>query len=144
MVAKNKGGDSVMSVMNTKTLGISINCQPKDVYEYITNPENLSEWATTFSFSVKKSERGEWIVETPEGEMKIKYVEKNEFGVADHYVVTPQGQKIYNPMRVFPNNTGCEVIFTIFQVSGMSDVKFLEDAKMVERDLKSLKNVMEA
>lgn len=143
MDIKSKGGDLLMSVMNAKTLGISINCQPKDVYEYITNPENLSEWATTFSFSVKKSELGEWIVETPEGEMKIEYVEKNEFGVADHYVITPQGKKIYNPMRVFPNSTGCEVIFTIFQVSGMSDVKFLEDAKLVERDLKSLKDVME-
>ncbi|WP_332633061.1 hypothetical protein [Halalkalibacter flavus] len=132
-----------MSVMIAKTLGISIKCQPKDVYEYITNPKNLSEWATTFSFSVKKSESGEWIVETPEGEMKIKYVEKNKFGVADHYIITPQGQEIYNPMRVFPNNIGCEVIFTLFQVSGMSDVKFLEDAELVERDLKNLKNVME-
>jgi hypothetical protein len=132
-----------MLVMNAKNLGISIKCQPKYVYEYITNPENLSEWAKTFSFSVKKSESGEWIVETPEGEMKIKYVEKNEFGVADHYITTPQGQEIYNPMRVFPNSFGCEVIFTLFQISGISDVKFLEDAELVERDLESLKNVME-
>jgi hypothetical protein len=129
--------------MKAKTMGISIECQPKDVYEYITNPGNLSEWAKTFSFSVKKSESGEWIVETPEGEMKIKYVEKNDFGVADHYIITPQGQEIYNPMRVFPNSIGCEVIFTLFQVSGMSDAKFLEDAELVERDLKSLKYVME-
>jgi hypothetical protein len=132
-----------MSIMNGKTLAVSIDRKPKEVYEYITNPENLSEWAKTFSYLVKKSESGEWIVETPEGEMKIKYVEKNEFGVADHYIITPQGQEIYNPMRVFPNSTGCEVIFTIFQASGMSDVKFLEDAELVERDLKSLKDVME-
>jgi hypothetical protein len=132
-----------MSIINAKTLAVSIERQPKEVYEYITNPEYLSEWATTFSHSVRKSESGEWIVETTEGQMKIKYVEKNEFGVADHYIITPQGQEIYNPMRVFPNSFGCEVIFTLFQVSGMSDEKFSEDACLVEKDLRTLKNVLE-
>lgn len=132
-----------MSVMNAKTLGISIICQPYEVFEYITNPENLSEWATAFTFSVKRSDSGEWNVDTPDGEMTIKYVEKNEFGVADHYVITPQGQKVYNPMRVLANGTGCEVTFTIFQVDGMSDAQFLEDMKLVERDLVNLKKVME-
>jgi uncharacterized protein YndB with AHSA1/START domain len=51
-----------MSIMNAKTLAVTINRQPKEVYEYITNPEYLSEWATTFSHSVSQSESGEWVV----------------------------------------------------------------------------------
>lgn len=132
-----------MSIMNAKTLTVSIKRQPKEVYEYITNPEFLSEWATTFSHSVKKSKGGEWIVETSEGQMKIKYVDKNQFGVADHYIITPQGQEIFNPMRVFPNNFGCEVIFTLFQIPGMSNEDFSKDAGLVEKDLRTLKNVLE-
>ncbi|MFD6441346.1 hypothetical protein ACFWDG_16360 [Peribacillus sp. NPDC060186] len=81
-----------MSVMNSKTLSVSIERQPNEVYEYISNPENLSEWATTFFHSIRKTESDEWIVESPDGSTKIKYVEKNEFGVADHYIITPQGQ----------------------------------------------------
>ncbi len=132
-----------MSVMNAKTLSVSIERNPQEVYEYITKPEHLSEWAATFSHSMRQSESGEWIVETPEGQMKIVYVEKNKFGVADHYVTTPQGQEIYNPMRVIPNSSGCEVFFTLFQVTGMSDEKFSEDAGLVKKDLKTLKNLLE-
>jgi hypothetical protein len=63
--------------------------------------------------------------------------------VADHYIITPQGKKIYNPMRVFSNSFGCEVVFTLFQVSGMSDEKFSKDASLVEKDLRTLKDVLE-
>lgn len=46
-------------------------------------------------------------------------------------------------MRAVPNGSGSEVIFTLFRLPDMSDAKFAEDAGMVERDLKTLKCVME-
>jgi hypothetical protein len=46
-------------------------------------------------------------------------------------------------MRVIPNGSGCEVIFTVFQQANMSDEKFSEDANLVEKDLRSLKHVLE-
>ncbi|MFC4766349.1 SRPBCC family protein [Effusibacillus consociatus] len=129
-------------VANSKTLGVSIECPPEKVYEFISDPENLPKWATAFCKSVTKSD-GEWIVETPDGPMKIRFVERNKFGALDHYVSPMPGQEILNPMRVIPNGSGSEVIFTLFQLPGMSDDKYLEDAGLVERDLRTLKNVLE-
>jgi len=49
------------------------------------------------------------------GRMKVKIAEKNQFGVLDHDVTLPSGVKVYNPMRVFPNNDGSELVFTLYR-----------------------------
>jgi hypothetical protein len=75
--------------------------------------------------------------------MKIRFVERNDFGVLDHYVSPTPGQEVLNLMRVVPNGTGSEVIFTLFQLPEMSNDRYAEDLGMVERDLKVLKSVLE-
>jgi hypothetical protein len=55
----------------------------------------------------------------------------------------PSGENVYNPMRVFPNNDGSELVFTLYQRPGMSDQMFAEDAEIVRQDLERLKNVLE-
>jgi hypothetical protein len=52
--------------------------------------------------------------------------------------------EIYNAMRVIPNGTGSEVIFTIFQTASMSDEQFSENAAHVQSDLNMLKAAIEA
>ena len=64
--------------------------------------------------------------------------------VLDHVVTLPEGQLVLNPMRVVCNGEGSEVMFTLFQLGGMSDGQFAKDAKMVEADLQTLKAVLEA
>ena len=130
------------AVLKSKTLSVSIECPPRDVYRFVSNPENLPKWATAFCRSVSKSE-GEWIVETPDGPMRIKFVGHNGFGVLDHYVNPAPGLEILNPMRVVPNGSGSEVVFTLFQLPNMSDERYAEDVRLVERDLRTLKNILE-
>lgn len=130
------------SVLRSKTLSVSIECPPRRVYEFVSNPENLPKWATAFCRSVRKSESG-WIVETPDDPMRIKFVEQNDFGVLDHHVTVKPDIEILNPMRVIPNGYGSEVIFTLFQLPDMSNEKFAEDAGLVERDLRALKKALE-
>lgn len=73
------------------------------------------------------------------GRVKVKFAEKNKFGGLDHDVTLPSGVKVYNPMRVFPNNNGSELVFTLYRRSDVSDQEFEEDAKAVEKDLRKLK-----
>jgi hypothetical protein len=47
-------------------------------------------------------------------------------------------------MRVVPNGSPVEIIFTLFQCPGTSSEKFAEDAGLVERDLLALKRALEA
>jgi hypothetical protein len=131
------------SVLRSKTLSVSIACPPRRVYEFVSNPENLPRWATAFCRSVRKSE-GEWIVETPDGPMRIGFVERNKYGVLDHAVTVQPGIEIVNPMRVVPNGSGSEIMFTLFQLPKMSNEKFAKDAGLVERDLLTLKKALEA
>ena len=129
-------------MFESRTLSVTIACPPRKAYEFVSNPENLPRWAAGLGKSVWKSDTG-WVVETPQGPVKIRFVEKNDFGVLDHYVTLASGIEVYVPMRVVPNGSGSEVIFTLFKTPEMSDKQFAEDMGMVERDLKTLKSVLE-
>lgn len=133
---------SMAPALESRTLSITIAHPPQKMYEFVSNPENLPRWAAGLCKSVRKSKAG-WIAETPQDPMQIRFAEKNDFGVLDHYVTTAQGIEIYVPMRVVSNGSGSEVIFTLFRMPGMSDKQFAEDVGMVERDLKTLKSILE-
>ena len=75
--------------------------------------------------------------------MSVRFADKNQFGVLDHYVTTPTGETVYVPMRVLANGSGSEVIFTLFRLPGMADDQFAADARLVEQDLAILKMLME-
>jgi hypothetical protein len=123
-------------------ISVSIDRPPEEVYAFASDPENLPKWATGLSGSIKNV-HGEWIADSPMGKVKIRFVEANRFGVLDHEVVLESGVRIWNPMRVVARGSGSEVIFTLFRQPDMSDEKFAEDAKWVEKDLRKLKGLLE-
>jgi uncharacterized protein YndB with AHSA1/START domain len=123
-------------------VSVSIERPPARVYAFVTNGDNLARWLT-FSTSVRRA-GGEWILDTPQGEMRFRFVPANELGVLDHSARLPDGREVLNPMRVVPNGAGSEVVFTLFQHPGMSDEEFARDARTVETDLRKLKQVLEA
>lgn len=135
-------GEAAMTIFPSRTLSVSIDRHPRNVYEFISNPENLPKWAKGLGQSVRK-QGAEWIVDTPQGPVKIRFAEKNRLGVADHYVTTATGVEVYVPIRVLPNGTGSEVVFTLFRLPDTSDEKYAEDVKLVEQDLRTLKELME-
>jgi hypothetical protein len=120
----------------------SIHRPPVQVYEYAVNPENLPHWAAGLSGSIKKV-NGEWIAESPMGSVKVKFADKNTFGVLDHEVTLPDGTKVLNPMRVLPNSEGSELVFTLFRRPKMSDKEFASDAAMIKKDLEKIKSILE-
>ena len=123
-------------------ISVSINRPTDQVYEFVSNPENLPKWATGISGSIENV-NGDWIAESPMGRVKVKFADKNKFGILDHDVTLPSGAKVYNPMRVFPNNDGSELLFTLYQRPDMSDQMFTEDVKAVIRDLDKLNTLLD-
>jgi hypothetical protein len=97
-----------------------------DVYNFVSDPKNLPKWASGLSAAVK-----------------VRFVERNKFGVLDHFVSVANGPEVYMPMRVFPNGEGTEVLITVFRQPGVSDEKFAEDTQWVRRDLEALKELLE-
>ncbi|GEM_PF-2235150 len=126
----------------SRTLTVTIACTPTKVYGFVSNLANLPKWAKTFAKSVRKS-KGAWKIETPQGPAGIRMAKKNTFGILDHHVEPKGAPELLVPMRVVPNARGSEVIFTLFQMPGMSEENFERDIHMVEKDLQSLKEALE-
>jgi hypothetical protein len=97
-----------------------------DVYNFIVDPKNLPKWASGLTAAVK-----------------VRFVERNKYGVLDHYVSVDSGPEVYMPMRVFPNGDGAEVLITVFRRPGTTEERFVEDTKWVRRDLEALKDLLE-
>ena len=142
-IERTKKGEAAMATMlSSRTLSVSIACPLGKVYEFLSNPENFPKWAKGLGKSVRK-DGADWIVDTPQGPMKVRFADKNNFGVLDHYVTTDSGVEVYVPLRVLSNGPGSEVIFTLFRLPEMSDEKYAEDMKLVEQDLRTLKDILE-
>lgn len=113
-----------------------------EVYDYASDPINLPVWAPGLGSAVEKVD-GRWFVEASEGRVGLSFAPRNEYGVLDHEVTWPSGEIVYNPMRVIPDGDGCEVVFTLRRLPGMSDQEFARDEGLVAADLTRLKRVLE-
>jgi hypothetical protein len=127
----------------SKQISESIDRPAAEVCDYASDPAHLPEWAPGLGSSVENHD-GRWFVETPAGRAGFAFVARNEFGVLDHEVTLPSGDVVYNPMRVIPDGDGCEVVFTLRRLPGMSSDDFARDAGLVQADLTRLKHVLES
>lgn len=130
-------------ILESRTLSVSVNRTPDEVYAFVSNPANLPRWAPAFCKSVRQA-GADWIVETPDGPVTIRFVAPNEFRVADHYVSPGPGIEFYVPLRVLCNGaSGSEVMLTLFRHPNMTAEQLRRDVEMVTRDLNSLKQTLE-
>ena len=127
----------------SRHIGQSIARPADDVYAYAADPANLPAWAPGLGSSVEQVD-GRWYVETSGGRVGFAFAPRNPFGVLDHDVTLPSGEVVYNPMRVIPDGDGCEVVFTLRRLPGVSDEEFARDAGLVAGDLARLKQVLES
>ena len=119
-----------------------INRPAGEVYEYVLAPANLPQWARGLGSSVEKID-DRWFVTTSEGRVGFAFVPRNDYGVLDHYVTSPSGEVVCNPMRVIADEPGCEAVFTLRRPPGMIDEDFGADAGAVAADLARLKQLLE-
>jgi hypothetical protein len=129
-------------LLEVRNISVSIQRSPRDVYEFITNGENVPRWAAGLGNKVRRLD-GEWLVEGPIGSVRVRFAPLNDLGVADHDVVLETGVTVHNPMRVVPNGAGSTVIFTLMRQPGVTARQFNQDEKAVQKDLETLKALLE-
>ena len=132
-----------MSTMQTRIVHISIERDWHDVARFVLAPGNMPQWASGLAAGLDR--RGDhWVADGgPLGEIKVRFAPDNELGVADHEVTLPDGKTFQNALRVVPNGDGAEVMFTLLRAPGMSDADFQSDADHIDKDLKTLKSLIE-
>lgn len=128
-------------VYRAETVSVYIAVDPATAYAFAADPLNLPAWAPGFVQSVER--RGDfWVARTTLGDATFRFAPPNTLGVLDHDVELPDG-RFHNPMRVIPNGTGSEVLFTLLQLPGVTDEQFAADMHTVRADLLQLKKVLE-
>jgi hypothetical protein len=131
-----------MTLHQVRHVSVSIRRPVDAVYEFASKPENLSKWAT--GLGPVKSVGADWLADVPAvGQVKLRFVERNPFGVLDHDVLLPSGATVHNAIRAIPNGSGTEVVFAVLRQPDASDEKFAADAAWVDKDLHILKDLLE-
>jgi hypothetical protein len=124
-------------------ISIFIARSPGDVYTFAADPRNLPLWAEGLARAELKMLGDDWVVEAPFGTAKLRFAQRNKFGVMDHDVELDSGVIVHNPMRVLPNGEGSEFVFSLFRRPGMTDEQFSADRLAVKKDLQHLKELLE-
>jgi hypothetical protein len=130
-------------MMSARTYSISIGHEWRALYERIWRPDFFSKWASGLAESDLRKDGDQWLADGPEGPIRIRFTPYNSYGVMDHFIDTAEGHTVYVPLRVVQNGDGAEVMLTLFRQPEMDDQRFAADAKWVNRDLKSLKTLVE-
>lgn len=129
-------------VHEVRHVSVSIHRPPAEVYEFVATVENLPRWAAGLGTTYRRE--GETLIaDGPLGQVRVRFVERNPFGVLDHEVTLPSGVTVHNAMRVAPNGEGCEVMFMVLRQPEMTDEAFAADAAAVARDLDVLRSLLE-
>ena len=131
-----------MTVMASRIIHLSIEHSWKEVYAFASDPERMPQWAAGLASGLTQDGE-EWIASGPLGDVRVRFADRNDFGVIDHSVTLPDGLTAYNAFRVTPNGDGAEVAFTLMKLPGMSDADCERDAAMVLADLERLKALVE-
>jgi len=128
--------------VESRTITVRIHRPFNTVFEFLADPANWNQWAFGLGKNIRQSKDG-WIADSDGGIARIRFTPRNNFGVVDHTVLRSSGQRVYVPMRLIVNGSGCELLFTLFREPAMSDAQFDSDAGFVQRDLDRLKRLME-
>jgi Polyketide cyclase / dehydrase and lipid transport len=116
---------------------------PSDVYEFASDPRNLPQWASGLARAELTRDGDAWIADAPFGRVRVKFAPRNAFGVMDHDVTLDSGAVVHNAFRVVPHGEGSECVFTLIRRPGMSDEQLANDKATVEKDLQTLKALLE-
>lgn len=132
----------MFKTQETRHLSVAIECPLARAYDFLWLPESFPKWASGLADSLRLV-NGQWLGQTREGPVIVRFTERNPFGVLDHWVYPGSGAEIYVPLRLVANGKGCELILTLFRQPGMSDDQYQADVEWVLRDLETARTLLE-
>jgi hypothetical protein len=115
----------------TSYIGVWADVPAQRAYEFIADIGNMPRWAAGLDLDA----------------VTVELAAPNVFGVLDHFVEVPGGQRFFNPMRVVAEGEGrqcCEIVFGVRRRGSVTDAEFEADVAAVRTDLMTLKGLLEA
>lgn len=128
--------------MRSEHVSVVVARSPEEVYAVASDPTSLPRWAAGLASAPVTVAGDELVADSPMGEVRVRFVPPNSWGVLDHVVRLPDGTEVLNPMRVVAHPVGAEVLFTVRQ-RDMTDDELAADVAAVRADLETLKALLE-
>ena len=133
-----------MATFPARILHVGIDRDWRAVADFVMDPANMPKWAAGLGAGLTR-DGDDWIADGgPIGQVRVRFTPPNDLGVADHVVTMETGLVVHNALRVTPNGDGAEVAFVLLHRPYMDAAAFEADAAHVEKDLATLKAVLEA
>jgi hypothetical protein len=129
--------------MQARTVQITVSRPWRELCEFLAQPRNYPLWASWLGSSLRQH-RGDWIASRPGGgPAKVRFTERNAFGVADHCLLEDEDRERYIALRAVPHGGGTEVILTLFREPDCGDAQWRASADAALQDLGRLKALIE-
>jgi hypothetical protein len=130
-------------MQRSDTQSISIDAPREAVLALVTDPTAFPRWASGFARAVQL-DGPDWLVETGEGEVRLRVRISPEHGTVDYLVAAALPEvEIGAFSRVVPNGRGCDYIFTRFFPDGMSATELADERAVVAVELQTVRALCE-
>jgi len=127
------------------TRSISIDVPPQVVLDLVADPTELPRWAPAFAHAARPAGGDHWIVDTGEGEVRIRVRVSRELGTVDFLMAdAPPGREVGTFTRVVRNGAGSEFIFTRFYSDATSEIEIAEQQAVVAVELQTVRALCES
>jgi hypothetical protein len=123
-----------LMTMRADTQAITVPVSAEEAFAFLAEPENLPRWAVGFARGIRR-EGDEWIVQTAQGEMRVRVLADAAHGTIDFHMSVAPGLETVAYSRVVPNDAGAEYVFTQFQLPGMADEVFAAQRAALAEEL---------
>jgi hypothetical protein len=128
----------------SEVIKVSINRPYGEVHAFLGDVTNFVKWAVNPDSNMQPIGGNDWLVDLPRGRLAIRFTPANDFGVFDYQTFPPDADGgPVTPVRLLPNEEGCDLLLFWYQRPGVSDEKFRSDAEWVASDLARLKTLLE-
>ena len=116
-----------------------------EVCDFLGQAANFARWASWIGPTLECRRGGDWIARRPDGaEAKVRFTERNAFGIADHCVLESEDEARFVALRVLPHGDEplSEVLLTLF-AQAQAGPALAERAQAAADDLAQLKRLIE-
>jgi len=91
-------------------VSVSLARRPGEGYQFASDPGNLPRWATGLARAAVRPDGDAWVADAPFGKVRVRFAERNAFGVMDHDVTLESGVTVHNAMKTLKSLLEREVI----------------------------------
>ena len=128
--------------MRTATVTTVLDAPQEKVFAYLSDVENLPEWATEFARELKR-EPGGWKVVNGRGEFWFEIEADAANGVIDMFAGPERDQMAVFPTRAVRLPDGRTAYsFTMFQGPGMPDELFESQHESLQREFQNIERIL--